>query len=94
MLKLAAYSSADLQKFTNLLHQMERAGVSIAVAKKEVLVAIAGEEKAMLIDPQKTKQKQLCPACGSPLLPAAPIEGLVRMGCPKCRYSKIISEAQ
>jgi len=95
MLISEAYTGRDLQHMQMLLKQM----VSESVSAADALLAINRELSNRMTAPQanpisSVHEKAVCPTCGSLLRPAAPIEGLIRMGCTKCRYSKIISEVK
>lgn len=94
MLNLEAFSGRDLQHMRMLLQQM----INDSVSATDALSAVNRElSNRMTATPQSDTLSPIlgmavCPACGSLLRPAAPIEGLIRMGCSKCRYSKIIRE--
>lgn len=95
MLNLGAFSGRDLQHMRTILQKMIDDEVSVADALMGINSALSIRMTTIVTGHDRSSLgKSVCPFCGSLLSPAAPIEGLVRMGCQKCRYSKIISEAK
>jgi len=103
-----AYKGKDLQTFLSMLNQFESDGVSdIRFVRERIQRHIDGHfavsrpqkvqdrrERAKMKLPPEIKA-ELCPSCGRmSLMPAAPLEGLQRVGCKHCGYSAVIGEAR
>lgn len=89
-MKLAAYSPPDLQKFLNLLNQMEVEGLSVAQARNQVAAAMAAELADTAVPAAATRRSAgygTCPDCSQPLWLC---RASGQLYCKKCRYSRMV----
>lgn len=98
MLKLSAYSNADLQKFKNLLLQIERERLSVAEAMSQVEASLGAGRIETARRPRRggsrppVAPRKRCPEKGcSGLMRIKPADDaspeLAIWECPVCRYS-------
>ncbi len=83
---MEAFSGKQLQDAKALLEHLQGKGMK---SIEQVLSAI---EKTS-VKPANA-QPILCPHCNHPMVYGPPVERLVRLGCKKCGYSKIIGEVK
>lgn len=96
MLKLDVYPIRDLQNFLALLNQCETKDVTeIRFVRQHIHEFIRKNRRNVKVSakPAKRKNKNIpCPECNSILRKVVNYDGLIIMGCNKCRYSEIIEE--
>jgi len=104
MLNFKSYTGRELQNFLAMLNQCETDGVvDIRFVRQRINEYInkdliekrvkSRKEHPELRYKEKRVIKGDCPSCFSGVLkPVSNDEGLVIMGCAKCRYSEIVKE--
>lgn len=100
MLNFKAYKLGELQNFLSMLNQCETRGVvDIRFVREKLHNFIAESHKENRIFHRKMDKKYgdggrmpKCPSCGKRRLQDIKnTEGLLILGCSKCRYSEIIN---
>ena len=93
MIDLSAYNPSHLQSCRAVLVQAASALMRLAEVRQAIELRLApGEEPPRPETRVGPPSLPHCPECGGVLLPVANGEGLLIMGCKKCRYSRIEGE--
>ena len=103
---LDAYTPRDLQTLLALLTQLEAVGITdirfarARVARHVEQAARAGRRAAVQarrrMRARQRHEYPICPSCGRgrlvPTCKAQEVEGIKRVGCKECYYSKIVED--
>jgi len=105
LMNLDGFKLKDVQTFLQLCQIAEAEGITdLRFVRQQLqrhidrqfVVAIATKVKGKRTGNMPPEIKaELCPSCGrKSLVPAAPLEGLQRVGCKPCGYSAVIGEVR
>ena len=92
-MKLDAYPTATLQHAAGLGRTALAEGIlDLAAHVAEIEAEINTRYPVAAVPQQKRRVRDdICPSCQKGrLLPLATIDGLLRVGCGKCRYSRVV----
>ena len=102
-LKLDAWTLSQVQDVLSLLHLIEADGITdLPIARQQVQHFIddrAREVRALRKEESITREKvrilpvsfMTCPSCGQKTFrEIAPVDGVKRVGCKNCYYSRIV----
>lgn len=93
MLNLEVYDTKTLHRFKSLLVQYKRHGmITIKELMENIDEHLMENAPIVKIKPKKKEMATICTKCGARMFPVKNEDGLKILGCPKCRYSKIVNE--